>query len=59
MREGRRASAGRTGFTGGTQGRFEPPFLPFFWGIWELQQEPSAAKSLLAYLSQASSARRW
>jgi len=33
--------------------------LPFFWGIWSFSKNQSAAKSLLAYLSQAASARRW
>ncbi len=45
------------GFPAGPKGRFAP-FLPFFWGIWSFSKNQSAAKSLLAYLSQASSAEK-
>jgi ABC-type glycerol-3-phosphate transport system substrate-binding protein len=42
-------------FPAGPKGRFGP-FLPFFWGIWNFSKNQSAAKSLLTYLSQESSA---
>src|SRR5260370_11189224 len=45
------------GFPAGPKGRFGP-FLPFFWGTWNFSKNQSAAKSLLAYLSQASSAEK-
>jgi ABC-type glycerol-3-phosphate transport system substrate-binding protein len=45
------------GFPAGPKGRFAP-FLPFFWGIWSFSKNASAAKSLLAHLSQASSAEK-
>ena len=45
------------GFPAGPKGRFGP-FLPFFWGTWSFSKNQSAAKSLLAYLSQASSAEK-
>jgi ABC-type glycerol-3-phosphate transport system substrate-binding protein len=45
------------GFPAGPKGRFAP-FLPFFWGIWSFSKNQSAAKSLLAHLSQASSAEK-
>jgi hypothetical protein len=45
------------GFPSGPVGRFGP-FLPFFWGTWSFSKNQSAAKSLLAYLSQASSAEK-
>jgi ABC-type glycerol-3-phosphate transport system substrate-binding protein len=45
------------GFPAGPKGRFAP-FLPFFWGTWSFSKNPSAAKSLLKYLSQASSAEK-
>src|SRR6267154_2683674 len=45
------------GFPAGPKGRFAP-FLPFFWGIWSFSKNQSAAKSLLAHLSQASSAEQ-
>ena len=45
------------GFPAGPKGRFAP-FLPFFWGIWNFSKNQSAAKSLLAHLSQASSAEK-
>jgi len=41
------------GMPAGPQGRFAP-FLPFFWGIWSFSRNQSAAKSLLAHLSQPS-----
>ncbi len=45
------------GFPAGPKGRFAP-FLPFFWGIWSFSKNQPAAKSLLAHLSQASSAEK-
>ena len=45
------------GFPAGPKGRFGP-FLPFFWGTWNFSKNQSAAKSLLTYLSQASSAEK-
>jgi ABC-type glycerol-3-phosphate transport system substrate-binding protein len=45
------------GFPAGPKGRFGP-FTPFFWNIWSFSKNQSAAKSLLAYLSQASSAEK-
>ena len=39
------------GMPSGPKGRFAP-FLPFFWGIWSFSKNKSAAKSLLAHLSQ-------
>jgi hypothetical protein len=45
------------GFPAGPKGRFGP-FLPFFWGTWSFSKNQSAAKSLLTYLSQASSAEK-
>ena len=45
------------GFPAGPKGRFAP-FLPFFWGIWNFSKNQSAAKSLLAHLSLASSAEK-
>ena len=45
------------GMPAGPKGRFGP-FLPFFWGIWAFSKNKSAAKSLLTYLSQPSSAER-
>jgi ABC-type glycerol-3-phosphate transport system substrate-binding protein len=45
------------GFPVGPKGRFAP-FLPYFWGIWSFSKNQSAAKSLLMYLSQASSAEK-
>ena len=38
----------------GPKGRFDAA-VPFFWGIWNFSPNKSAAKSLLAYLSQRSS----
>ena len=45
------------GFPAGPAGRFGP-FLPFFWGTWNFSKNQSAAKSLLVFLSQASSAEK-
>jgi len=45
------------GFPAGPKGRFAP-FLPFFWGTWNFSKNQSAAKSLLTYLSHASSAEK-
>jgi ABC-type glycerol-3-phosphate transport system substrate-binding protein len=42
----------------GPKGRLEPG-LPFFWGIWNFSQNKAAAKSLLMYLSQRSSAEQF
>jgi len=33
--------------------------LPFFWGIWSFSHNKAAAKSLLVYLSQRSSAEQF
>ncbi len=35
----------------GPKGRYDP-YLPYFWGIWGFSANKSAAKSLLAFLSQ-------
>jgi ABC-type glycerol-3-phosphate transport system substrate-binding protein len=45
------------GFPVGPKGRYAP-FLPYFWGIWNFSKNQSAAKSLITYLSQASSAEK-
>jgi ABC-type glycerol-3-phosphate transport system substrate-binding protein len=45
------------GFPMGPKGRYAP-FLPFFWGVWNFSKNQSAAKSLITYLSQASSAEK-
>jgi ABC-type glycerol-3-phosphate transport system substrate-binding protein len=45
------------GFPAGPKGRYAP-FLPFFWGTWNFSKNQSAAKSLITYLSQASSAEK-
>ena len=45
------------GFPSGPKGRFGP-YLPFFWGIWNFSKNVPAAKSLLMYMSQASSAEK-
>jgi ABC-type glycerol-3-phosphate transport system substrate-binding protein len=39
------------GMPSGPKGRYSP-FLPFFWGTWSFGKNKSAAKSLLAHLSQ-------
>jgi len=41
------------GMPAGPKGRFAP-FLPYFWGVWNFGKNKSAAKSLLAHLSQPS-----
>lgn len=41
----------------GPEGRFGP-YLPYYWGIWGFSPNKSAAKSLLAHLSQRSSAEQ-
>jgi ABC-type glycerol-3-phosphate transport system substrate-binding protein len=45
------------GFPVGPKGRYAP-YLPFFWGVWNFSKNQSAAKSLITYLSQASSAEK-
>jgi ABC-type glycerol-3-phosphate transport system substrate-binding protein len=45
------------GFPAGPKGRFGP-FLPFFWGVWNFSKNQAAAKSLITFLSQASSAEK-
>ncbi len=45
------------GFPAGPKGRFGP-FLPFFWGTWSFSKNQPAAKSLITFLSQASSAEK-
>ncbi len=45
------------GFPVGPKGRYAP-FLPYFWGVWNFSKNQSAAKSLITYLSQASSAEK-
>jgi len=45
------------GFPSGPKGRYAP-FLPFFWGVWNFSKNQSAAKSLITFLSQASSAEK-
>jgi ABC-type glycerol-3-phosphate transport system substrate-binding protein len=45
------------GFPAGPKGRFGP-FLPYFWGTWNFSKNQSAAKSLITFLSQASSAEK-
>ena len=45
------------GFPSGPKGRFGP-FLPFFWGTWNFSKNIPAAKSLLMFLSSASSAEK-
>ncbi|MBN9511376.1 MAG: carbohydrate ABC transporter substrate-binding protein [Alphaproteobacteria bacterium] len=35
----------------GVKGRFAP-YLPFFWGVWSFSKNKSAAKDLIAYLSE-------
>lgn len=41
----------------GPEGRFTP-YLPFFWGIWNFSRNKPAAKSLLEFLSDRTSAER-
>jgi ABC-type glycerol-3-phosphate transport system substrate-binding protein len=45
------------GFPVGPKGRYAP-FLPYFWGVWNFSKNQSAAKSLITFLSQASSAEK-
>ncbi len=45
------------GFARGPKGRFAP-FVPFFWSIWNFSPNISAAKSLIAWLSQPSAAEK-
>jgi ABC-type glycerol-3-phosphate transport system substrate-binding protein len=45
------------GFPVGPKGRYAP-FLPFFWGVWNFSKNQSAAKSLITFLSQPSSAEK-
>jgi ABC-type glycerol-3-phosphate transport system substrate-binding protein len=45
------------GFPAGPKGRFAP-FLPYFWNIWSFSKNKSAAKSLLARLSQRDAAEK-
>ncbi|WP_421997853.1 ABC transporter substrate-binding protein [Reyranella sp.] len=45
------------GFPAGPAGRFGP-FLPYFWGVWNFSKNQPAAKSLLTFLSQATSAEK-
>jgi len=45
------------GFPAGPKGRYAP-FLPYFWGIWNFSKNQAAAKSLITFLSQASSAEK-
>ena len=41
----------------GPEGRFTP-YLPYFWGIWSFSRVKPAAKGLLEFLSERSSAER-
>ena len=45
------------GFAAGPKGRYAP-FVPYFWGIWSFSKNQSAGKSLIAHLSQPSSAEK-
>ncbi len=45
------------GFPIGPKGRYAP-FLPYFWGTWNFSKNKAAAKSLLRFLSQRSSAEK-
>ena len=45
------------GFAAGPKGRYAP-FVPYFWGIWNFSKNQAAAKSLIAHLSQPSSAEK-
>ncbi len=45
------------GFAAGPKGRYAP-FTPYFWGVWNFSKNQAAAKSLIAHLSQASSAEK-
>jgi ABC-type glycerol-3-phosphate transport system substrate-binding protein len=41
----------------GPEGRFTP-YLPYFWGIWSFSRSKPAAKQLLEFLSERSSAEK-
>jgi ABC-type glycerol-3-phosphate transport system substrate-binding protein len=41
----------------GPEGRFTP-YLPYFWGIWNFSRNKAAAKGLLEFLSERTSAER-
>lgn len=41
----------------GPEGRFTP-YLPYFWGIWNFSRNKTAAKGLLEFLSERSSAEK-
>jgi ABC-type glycerol-3-phosphate transport system substrate-binding protein len=41
----------------GPEGRFTP-YLPYFWGIWSFSRQKPAAKGLLEFLSERSSAEK-
>ena len=41
----------------GPEGRFTP-YLPYFWGIWSFSRNKPAAKALLEFLSERSSAEK-
>jgi ABC-type glycerol-3-phosphate transport system substrate-binding protein len=41
----------------GPKGRYEP-YLPNYWGLWNFSKNKSAAKSLMAHLSQRTSAEQ-
>jgi hypothetical protein len=41
----------------GPEGRFTP-YLPYFWGIWSFSRNKTAAKGLLEFLSERSSAEK-
>ena len=45
------------GMPSGPKGRYAP-FIPYFWGIWNFGKNKSAAKSLLAHLSQPSAVEK-
>jgi len=45
------------GFPVGPKGRYAP-FVPYFWAAWSFGKNKPAAKSLLTYLSQRSSAEK-
>jgi ABC-type glycerol-3-phosphate transport system substrate-binding protein len=44
-------------FPAGPEGRFLP-YLPYFWGIWSFSRNKGAAKGLLEFLSERTSAER-
>lgn len=45
------------GFPVGPKGRYSP-FLPYFWGVWNFSKNQAAAKSLITFLSQPTSAEK-